>query len=262
MSAYPDGFTFQEYDRARVVAQRSVAVHAIREQRVARVIAGGVGIVGAVVTAASLVDLTPWSPPLVLMASAAAPLATYLAVRNAMRFSSARGSVDLEGWSLGLPLVATVVLAPLSLHAVVAALIGAAGPESFATQLSGFTGWMRISGAIVGHAHLALAVLAARFVRRLRRRSHAELATSAGRAGVNDVLMTAAIAAVPGIVLLAIPPVLVAVTGIAFVPFAYEGARRVLLRERELLARHAAAANRTPDIAELEAARAELLEAA
>ncbi len=48
-------------------------------------------------------------------------------------------------------------------------------------------------------------------------------------------MWTVLVSAVPGILLFAIPPLLVAVTGVAFVPFLWIAIRRIALRERTTL---------------------------
>lgn len=89
-----------------------------------------------------------------------------------------------------------------------------------------------LSVVLVGHAHLALLVCAVRWAFTLRTRATAELRVGLGRAWGKALAISAGIACLPGAVLLGIPPLLVAVTGLLFVPFMYFGTARILASER------------------------------
>jgi hypothetical protein len=131
----------------------------------------------------------------------------------------------LERWSIALPLMAVSLLAPLTLHLAFCAVVGWPDSESFSL-------WIGLSGMIVGHAHLFLAAASARFAWKLSRSQPHELV----RYGWGIYGLTVAVSAVPGIVFLALPPALTALTGLCFVPLMFGWARRTVSRERELLA--------------------------
>ena len=138
-----------------------------------------------------------------------------VARRVAMRF---------EAWSLGLPLAALSLLMPLTLHLPFGIYFWVTGDGSFAT-------WIVLSGIIVGHAHLFLAVAAAHFAWKLRRGNPDALKNY----GWKVYGLTVLVSAVPGVVLLALPPVVTALTGLIFVPAMFAWARHVAAREREVL---------------------------
>lgn len=130
----------------------------------------------------------------------------------------------LEAWGLALPLVGLSFAAPLSLHFVVGALLGVGARD--------FNQWVALSSILVGHAHLLLAALAGAYALSLCRRDGAGPAlTSASVLG-----FTTAAAAIPGIFLLGLPPVLTLLTGLLFVPAMFGWARRTVCAERAVLA--------------------------
>ena len=139
----------------------------------------------------------------------------------------------LERASVALPLVALSLLAPLVIHFAVYALL--VRPLSAGRGLD-FDDWIRLSLMLVSHAHLVLAAMALRFAKRLRRAPSDEIqlrtpsAWSAWGAAVGA-------AAIPGALLLLIPPLLVAATGAMFVPAMFNWARRQVWWERGLIER-------------------------
>lgn len=134
----------------------------------------------------------------------------------------------LQVASISLPLVALALLAPLTLHALVAACLKA-------SMLDGFDDWVTISLAIVGHAHVALAFLSHRYARRLAQHP-TELGRPAwGEPAVRAWGFTILASAIPGAVFLLLPPILTAVTGLAFVPLAFWAAARLTMAERATL---------------------------
>jgi len=140
------------------------------------------------------------------------------------------------GWersSVALPLAAVSLLAPLTIHFVVYAMLdmGHLG----ASTLDDFSKWMAISVVIVGHAHLALLVCAARWAYKLRTRVTDEIPLDVNRAWLEALLVSAGIACLPGIVLLGIPPVLVVLTGLLFVPLMFKAMARRVVAERGVL---------------------------
>jgi hypothetical protein len=144
----------------------------------------------------------------------------------------------LERWSLALPLAATSLLAPLTLHFLFYSVVA---PEPFATNLN-FDAWIGISAIVVGHAHLALVAMCVRFARKLAAASHQELDELRAFPSWGQALLVAmGTAAMPGILLWAIPPVLAAVTGVVFVPAMFILARRRALADRMVAHEYACA---------------------
>ncbi|MBX3223387.1 MAG: hypothetical protein KF795_22940 [Labilithrix sp.] len=237
-------------------------LRAIRSARIARALAGGVGIAGAVCLTASALLTSDGTPTHVLLGAGAASVATYLLARVVLgvagSFRQARGwtlprltgeldadlaRIDasnplhplarhlgaLEAWSTTLPLAAISLLLPLTLHYAFISVTGAETAESFAR-------WIRISLVIVGHAHLALMALAIAFGRKLSRLGGEGLATlSIHREWARAWGIVILVSAMPGLFLLAVPPILTAITGIAFIPFMFALTRRRLMNERATL---------------------------
>lgn len=127
----------------------------------------------------------------------------------------------LERASIGWSLAAIALLAPLSIHLVVAGF----------WARGHFDRWMLISYIIVGHAHLFLVICAIRLAVRLRR---AEDLIRFNERGWNAYALTVVAAAVPGVVLLALPPILTGVTGL-FIPPLWGWALRTVGYERRVL---------------------------
>lgn len=144
----------------------------------------------------------------------------------------------LERKSFVLPLVALSLLLPLTLHLFVAAVLLSARVEEFNT-------WIVISLVLVGHAHAVLAVLAVRHVTRVQRETASGWPVGGGKRGMVALFWTVAASTVPGAVLLFVPPILVAVTGVVFVPLMFHwagaAAERELVLLRSLMADRAAA---------------------
>jgi hypothetical protein len=234
--------------------------------RRARVAAGTVGVAAAIlVAAASIADDT--APTLVLIGGGGAALLTYVmgralgALRGAGvgRIPALTGHLDadlarleaespvraiasvteetdrLETWSTGLPLAAIALLAPLTLHFGFWVLL-CAPHASLESCFRDFTQWIRASLLIVGHAHLALVVCTARFARKMRRLDAPQLgAMSTGPEWAKALGLAVLVAALPGLLLFAIPPLLAAGTGLAFIPFMYVFMHHRLRTERTIL---------------------------
>jgi hypothetical protein len=130
---------------------------------------------------------------------------------------------ELARASLTMPLVALAFVAPLSIHAVVASL---------STSGRDYSTWIAISVVIVPHAHIVLAIFAARFARQLIEGRNARAPAVEGLIGVGFSTLAAAI---PGIVLIGVPPALTLLTGISFVPLAFWLLSRSFAREEVAL---------------------------
>ncbi|MCA9670536.1 MAG: hypothetical protein KC503_33295 [Myxococcales bacterium] len=153
---------------------------------------------------------------------------------DAVNAIAAQRAARLERASLTLPLAAVALLAPLSLHAPIALLAFRCGPEAFGD-------WINLSYRIVGHAHLVLMLLGVHFARRLAdglaRGDGAEAQESrpGATAGWHALAWTTLAGALPGVVFLAVPPILVFITGIVFVPASFRLAANASRREAQLL---------------------------
>jgi hypothetical protein len=135
-----------------------------------------------------------------------------------------------ERGSAAMPLAAVSLVAPLTIHWLV--WLGLSMPHLEDTRMADFGTWIAVSALLVGHAHLALLVAAVRWAFSLRARE-----TSTLRAGVHRhwgiaLLVAIGVACLPGVVLVGLPPILVGVTGLLFVPFMFVGTARCIARER------------------------------
>ncbi|PIE17398.1 MAG: hypothetical protein CSA65_09050 [Proteobacteria bacterium] len=127
-----------------------------------------------------------------------------------------------------LPLVALALLAPLSIHLGVAlAFLG--------LSISGFGTWILTSAALVGHAHLTLALFAVFHVVRVQRELDTGTRVTGASRGLIALLWTVGASAIPGVVLLCVPPLLVALTGLLFVPWAFHWVGAAAQAERATL---------------------------
>jgi hypothetical protein len=245
-------------DRRAEIRRLSENVAGVYHRRFARVWAGAAGLAGGIAFAATMAMLALDAElfelvPLVLAAVWPLMLAGYLAgrlvaplwLRHRLRHWSHLRSYDhrelarleertthehaveqttlSEAQSVALPTAALAIALPLTLHALV---MLAAGQSLFEIAR-----WMVVSGVIVGHAHLFLAGAAIWYAAQLRKRDPLELRMTSWRI----YGLTIAVSAVPGILLVAIPPLLVALTGLVFIPAMLEWARRAVASERGLL---------------------------
>lgn len=185
-------------------------------KRVGRVTAGMVGLmVGIGMYFAGMIE--PEWGPIALASGWLAMLPAYGLGRLLGRFLPER---DIEATGLWFPMAAITALLPLTLHGIVAASSGA--------DLDGFGTWMLVSGAVVGHVHLALMGMAAFFLYKLRKAPH----RLSKHSGWLIYGLCVSVSMIPGAVLLFLPPILTAATGLAFVPWMFYLARRTFLRER------------------------------
>ena len=131
----------------------------------------------------------------------------------------------LEAPSFILPLVALTLLTPLSAHMLI-------GTTVLGLNLYSFNAWVLISLLLVGHAHITLLVLAVMHVLRVRAELDSRAPVQGAARGFWALLWTVAASSIPGAVLLCIPPMLVALTGLLFVPWMFHWASRCAQRER------------------------------
>ena len=219
---------------------------AIQRGRIARMIAGSVGISGAVALALTAALSSDEEPVLVLAGAILAMLGSWVVARvvlglaavgrRATAFAPPALSGDLktdlelletadplraleqrlvrsEGFGIDLLAIAICLLAPLTLHLLFVLAINGYDARGFST-------WIRISLLLVGHGHIALAILTARYTKRLRNDPFAGK-TSIHRAWGRAFGWTIAVTCLPGILLVAVPPLLAAVTALAFVPLLF-----------------------------------------
>lgn len=148
----------------------------------------------------------------------APPLALLTARIDSMEFRSVW--VPLMGWAL---------VAPLSMHLMLAIVLGWVGIG----KLAEFDWWILVSLVLTGVGHAVLCTMAVRFARRLRawRPTSAERLPSVW----TPYGWTMFGACVPGLVLYAVPPLIAAVTSL-FIPVTFSWVRQRVLAERAALA--------------------------
>jgi hypothetical protein len=138
-----------------------------------------------------------------------------------------------ERGSAAMPLAAVSLTAPLTLHWLV--WLGLSLPHIEDASAGDFGTWIAVSALLVGHAHLALLIAAVRWAFSLRARETSMLRVGVHRHWGIALLVAVGVACLPGVVLLGIPPILVGVTGLLFVPFMFVGTARCIERERMAL---------------------------
>ena len=223
----------------------------IYHARFARSLAGAVLTVLATTALAWSItfDRSTWTesdygPAALLLVSWPVALGTYLLARALLRATRVARRLDivlaerslfgLEVASIALPLAGIAFAAPLTLHAAVGALKG---------DLNGFVEWMKFSAIIVGHAHLALAAHGWMFARELHRKpsTDEQISVRVERSWLGGLAVMCGI--VPGVVLIGIPPLLVLVTGVVFVPVSYFVLKTIFANERATIRKAFAAAD-------------------
>jgi len=121
---------------------------------------------------------------------------------------------------LAVPIAGIALIGPLTLHMPFALLLGS-GTRTF-------DDWVIVSAGITGPAHLAFAAMSMQRASRLAR------GKPAWRPG-SIYAITLIVSCVPFIVLFAIPPILVALTGLPFLPI-LSVMESIAARERDELA--------------------------
>lgn len=256
-------------DRPEGVPEEITRIHA---RRVARTAAGIVAIAGfAAMVIAVLVGVF-WlgrggvagvHPTLFLAGAVALSIVTYVVARiaAASRFerrvwasfdgaqdelsrlarieddSVRRAAVRLAGagekTSVALPMAGVSLLAPLSIHLVVWSVLG--GHVGSERWLEGFDGWIGASLLLVGIAHATLAYLCGRFADKVGASSLVALSHRSPMSGWAAFGWTVLASCLPGIVALAIPPMIVAATGIVFIPYMFRFMHGRVVDERTAL---------------------------
>lgn len=253
------------------VPEELTLVHA---RRVARTWAGGTAIAGFVAMALSSAATVVWPehsgggglhPTLVLVAAVALSILVYVIARivaphtferrvwaslgsagdelarlarienDSVRRAAAELAGSGEKRSIALPMIGVGLLAPLSIHLVVWSLGLNDGLDTHG-WLQGFDVWIGASLLLVGIAHIVLAYQCGRFAGALADTPLRELSRETPAKGWGALGYTILAACLPGIVAFAIPVLLVAVTGLLFVPWMFGHMYRRVLQEREDLA--------------------------
>jgi hypothetical protein len=127
------------------------------------------------------------------------------------------------------PLAALSLVTPLTIHLLVDWVTNLSHDERV---LQDFGTWIALSVVLVGHSHLAVLIGSVRWARSLRERPTELLTTGLSRSWGITLLVAMGLACLPGIVLLGIPPILVALTGLLFIPAMYLVTARCIQRER------------------------------
>ena len=201
----------------------------VYRQRLSRVLAGGVGVcAGIAMFIASWID--PISGSITLGLGWAAMLLMYLLGEalghiNPERLGKSRAELEekLEFWSFSLPMAALSLLMPLSLHALIS-LVQGFDPKEFGE-------WIAMSGIVVGFAHMSLVAMCGVLVQKIC----ASPMTFNKHLGWLAWGVSIGASCIPGILLMAIPPVVTAITGLLFVPWMFYLARIGVLHERAKL---------------------------
>ena len=168
------------------------------------------------------------NPPLLLSGNAAADLAG-LEAQDPL----ARAKAFARRWersSLALPLAALSISSPLTIHWLFWS--GLQLMSHGGVPADDFGEWIGYSALIVGHAHVAVLVGSVLWARSLRSKPTALVRENLCKQWGLTLLVAVGVACVPGIALLGVPPLLVAITGLAFIPAMYVTAAYVVHRER------------------------------
>jgi hypothetical protein len=138
---------------------------------------------------------------------------------------------QLEMRSLVFPIASLTLMMPFTIHFLVGTLF-------LCIPFSVFNAWFLISLLLVGHAHLTLLILSVMHVVRIRNELDRGAVVGGIAQGFWALLWTVTASTVPGAVLLCIPPVVVALTGLLFIPWMFHWAAKRAQQERFLLEDH------------------------
>lgn len=201
-------------------AERGASALLLLAWPLAAAVAGGAWLVGW--TAAVVL------PDLPLGAAGTSPVA---AAGRPDELAPVRRLMDrLERASVIWPLVGASLLLPLTAHLLVTAPSALSGSEAF---LRGLDGWIALSLAVVGHAHLLVAWRARRVGQALLRGEPTDVVLNA----LKTTGWAALLACVPGLLFLALPPLIVGVTGALVLPLAWSTIAGRYRKERALTPR-------------------------
>jgi len=139
----------------------------------------------------------------------------------------------LEVPSVWVPLMGWALVAPLSMHLMLAIALGWIEVPGTGPQHESFDGWILASVVLTAVGHAVLCKMAVRFARRLRTWSPASLAKPPSVWAPYGWTMLGA--CVPGLILYCVPPLIAAVTSL-FIPVTFGALKHRVLRERALVA--------------------------
>ncbi len=213
-------------------------------RRRARTGAGVAAALGAV-TAMHLGAIAPWTATTILGGTWLLSAAVYGAMRwryaahhrRALRPARSTHRIlqlaalhDLGVASIFWPLAGVCLLAPHSIHLVIdLAIFSMYAPMSLVPD---FGSYMTLTAALLIPAYGTLVARSRRFARRLVR--HPDRAAREP-AGLQALFAATLAALIPGVLLLGIPSVLVAITGALFIPLSFGLAKRAFFAEQTIL---------------------------
>ncbi len=144
-----------------------------------------------------------------------------------------------ERASAALPMLGLSLLTPLTLHWTVGTILAAFRRP---VSMSDFAAWIALSALLVGLAHVALVVHSIVWASSLRRRPTANLRAGLHKAWITALGIATLASLLPGAFFVEdvgaavlLPPLIVAATGLAFVPLMYWATVRRLAAERSRL---------------------------
>lgn len=135
-----------------------------------------------------------------------------------------------ERRGIAWPLMGIAMIAPLMIHYFVASLLsGQLAP------LDEFGMWVGLSALIVGHVHYFVGAQGAAFARDVVESTDDRLPLLKGR-GWRALVVAVGTSLMPGLAALGIPCLVVALTGVVFLPACYWAMHVLAIRERDALA--------------------------
>jgi hypothetical protein len=140
----------------------------------------------------------------------------------------------LEGLSAALPLAALSLLMPLTLWYFLVRFLAAVASDDGLTATSSDQ-MISISVFLTGIAHLALAVFSVRFGLKLATRETEDLRESGPSTWMGGWVVATLAGTIPGVLFFLLPTMLIAITGMYFIPIMLIGmAKRIALERGDL----------------------------
>lgn len=153
---------------------------------------------------------------------------------DGVRRAAARITSRGERSSLALPLAGLGLLGPLTIHLVVWLVLHIGDMDS-TRWVRSFDWWIAATLFLVGIAHGVLAYQAWRFAGIAEQMPTRRLEVESPIGGWAALGWTVLGSLLPGLIALAIPPVIVFLTGALFVPYSFNAMHRRLVEERDIL---------------------------
>jgi hypothetical protein len=141
-------------------------------------------------------------------------------------------SAEVSRWerrSIAWPLMGIATVAPLLIHYLFAGVMGGELPG-----LDEFGLWVGLAALIVGHVHYFVGAQGASFARDVGQTPDEHLPLLEGR-GWRALIVGVGASLMPGLAALGIPCVVVALTGLLFLPLSYRAMHAIAMRERRML---------------------------